>query len=702
MPDHLAPSEHASSTPPYPPFALGVLFVHGIGRQAARETLVSWGDAILETITHATDHRVTARVEQASPGDGSGDHTAEAVAVLSVGEHQPEYWLMREAWWAETFPPPRYSELASWSVRATPWAVALHVAQRYWQRAGEDQGVTRGLALASALLQLVVALALAPLAILVLTLTLVLGLLPIPRLRSFMLSLQSGLVGTIGDSLVFVESPIRASLIRTRILAQLERMIPLCEKTIIVAHSQGAAAVLDALGGIAEPDPSGDSPASPPDAGPVPDTLLTFGAGINQLVSLKVLSRGLPGSMAVNPALFAAGWLLPVIVLFGWLASSLRAGRISLALLGEAFAALVVASALASIVLWGFRRFVWRRQVPDEGAPDGKDRTWPAVIALLAIVAIMIAYANWRHLPLGVVSWLLLAVMAVAGSLARVLSQQLKSVVSAPVRDPAGLARWDDIYASADPVPNGPTRIEGDTVCQPVRTWNQGSILADHTSYWRNLDGFVLRVARACAETAGSHWRDMLADVSTAAEERAQRRVTYLVYARWIIVAAALFALVVLLKRHGATFPLPFELPAETPLWMFSALRWLLVTLLVVLGAWAFTRLLVAPWLVWVRSEQFAVLRGETPDGWPLLQVTLPGIVVSLALHGAWALGNDLSLTAITQSMAADPWGLVARITGLGLMLGLALWRLARPGRRRGPRGPTAALAADRQPGPAE
>ena len=106
-----------------------------------------------------------------------------------------------------------------------------------------------------------------------------------------MLTTQTMLVGTVGDSLAFVESPLRAALIRARILEGLERLKGRCERTVIVAHSQGAAATLDALGGILDHDETVECLAPPPE-GPVPDALVTFGSGVNQLVSLKVLSAG--------------------------------------------------------------------------------------------------------------------------------------------------------------------------------------------------------------------------------------------------------------------------------------------------------------------------------------------------------------------------------------------------------------------------
>ena len=121
-------------------------------------------------------------------------------------------------------------------------------------------------------------------------------------------------------------------MIRTRILKSLKGLIDQCEHTVVVAHSQGAAAALDALRGIT------DSDTKAAKAGPVPDTLLTFGAGINQLVSLKVLSRGLPKRFSVNPAYLGVGAMLGTVMLSGWLVRNLRSGETTMIQVLEATA----------------------------------------------------------------------------------------------------------------------------------------------------------------------------------------------------------------------------------------------------------------------------------------------------------------------------------------------------------------------------
>ncbi len=82
---------------------------------------------------------------------------------------------------------------------------------------------------------------------------------------------QSKLTATVGDSFAFVESPVRAALIRTCILDGLEQLKRRrCKHTVIVAHSQGAAAVMDALGGMTlEPDKKRTDRTPPRDRMPI-------------------------------------------------------------------------------------------------------------------------------------------------------------------------------------------------------------------------------------------------------------------------------------------------------------------------------------------------------------------------------------------------------------------------------------------------
>src|SRR5262249_55520095 len=90
------------------------------------------------------------------------------------------------------------------------------------------------------------------------------------------LAVQSTLTATVGDSFAFVESPIRAALIRECILDGLKRLKPLCVHTVVVAHSQGAAVVLEALGAL---EPSNEKREVAAAWRLVPDALITLWCG---------------------------------------------------------------------------------------------------------------------------------------------------------------------------------------------------------------------------------------------------------------------------------------------------------------------------------------------------------------------------------------------------------------------------------------
>jgi hypothetical protein len=234
-------------------FALGVLLVHGIGSQQSGETLMRWTDTLLDVIRRATDGKVHVSVVEARTRGAGRNERAEAIVRFRFQAHVEE-WLIAESWWAQSFIAPSYGELVSWSVRALPWSAALFIAQRYDSRArGTTEGPARAALVVTAVLQLLLLLALTPFFLAALAVVLLLGWLPLPQLRGLMLSAQSVLTASIGDSLAFVESPVRAAHIRTRILTAFRRLHEQCARTVIVAHSQGAAAVLDAFNGIADP-----------------------------------------------------------------------------------------------------------------------------------------------------------------------------------------------------------------------------------------------------------------------------------------------------------------------------------------------------------------------------------------------------------------------------------------------------------------
>jgi hypothetical protein len=192
--------------------------------------------------------------------------------------------------------------------------------------------------------------------------------------------------------------------------------------------------------------------------------------------------------------------------------------------------------------------------------------------------------------------------------------------------------------------------------------YNRGSILTDHTTYWENRDGFVLRVLHACADTAGSLWRSELPAATDAVERRARWRLNHLRPGRWLVNLGALTVFALLWFRFGDSSPLPVSL------------RFLVLLVLVFAGWTAAGHLLRLPWRRWVRSEQDQVLRGEVPTGVPWRPFLLMGSVLGLVLLLVAAAGRaDASLF---QGSAMGLVGTVAVFIAAGvgfetLVLGL-------------------------------
>ena len=600
-------------------FQLGVFLVHGIGTQRSGDTLVRWGDVLLKTIECATLKKVLATVESAGPRYGPGKGPLEAAVLLDRTEQR---WLLSEGWWADAFPAPSYRELVSWSVRALPWSIASHIAERYWGASSGHWDRARIVALASALGQLLVALALAPLSIGLLGLALLLGLLPVPKIRTAILAAQSTLTATVGDSFAFVESPLRAALIRTCILDGLKRVKQRCAHTVIVAHSQGAAVVLDALGGmIFEQDEETEARAA---SGVVPDALVTFGAGTNQLASQKVLSAGLPTTFGTNPVLGAVGALLGAVGILLWLYLSVQLQQTTLKDILWALLLLLLHIGLVSTVMWALFTLLDRTHADDRVSTIAGGTFGFLIVAGLLL---LIWYGGLAHLPLFPLSMLFVALLSIAGSMRVILSDKMNAIVTAPVRKPPGLARWVDLYASADPVPHGPTRTKDAHESIPI--WNLGSMAADHTAYWGNRDGFVLRVVKVCAETAQSPWSGALPRAPRSVDERAAWRVGFLRMARrstgvtWLVLGAFLWT------RYEASIPLTFDMPGWVPA---APVRLVLLAAFIASAMWATSGVLRWLWNWWVHAEQEAVLAHNQPGG--KSQEWYPHIAVSLMGDG--------------------------------------------------------------------
>jgi hypothetical protein len=603
-------------------FDLGVLLVHGIGTQSSGDLLIGWGDEILNGIRLATGDKVRPTVER---GSIPADDDARAEMEVRLGDS--ERWLFAEGWWAQSFRAPTYRELVSWGFRALPWALAIRVAQRHWQ-AKKQTELEKVLENCRALGVLLIALTLSPIFILVLAFTLLLGLLPIPQLREIILTVQSTLTSTVGDSLAFVESPVRAGLIRTRILEGLAHVTDVCERTIVIAHSQGAAVVLQALGGIEIAKGEAKAPAA------MPDTLLTFGAGINQLVSLSVLGRGVKD----NPAYRALGALAALAAVVGWTYHAIRIHTVTVLQLIEATALYASGLAMFALLMWMAMRLSKRWPVLDK-----------LTVPLLTIIALGGGYfIHLSSLPVTAMAILGFAALILLAALFGFISDDMRATIGAAVRKPAGLERWVDLYASDDPVPNGPILTDASAADESREIFNRGSMFEDHTCYWKNLDGFVLRVVRECANAAKSPWKDDLPPETDILDQRAEWRVGFLRILRWATGAFWLPILAMLWIRWGEQVWIPDDASRWLPA---AAMTWLRLTILALAVAFAARLIggvLQLPWAWWTRYEQKRFMSGKAvPEPWyPLIGmgmfVWIFFLLVWWAVFPEWDAAKDI------------------------------------------------------------
>jgi hypothetical protein len=144
-----------------------------------------------------------------------------------------------------------------------------------------------------------------------------------------------------------------------------------------------------------------------------------------------------------------------------------------------------------------------------------------------------------------------------------------------------------------------------------IPIWNLGSLFADHTAYWDNRDGFALRVARVCAQTAQSPWISKLADEPDSVDKRAIWRGNFLRMARWSTGLTWLVLGAFLWIRHQASIPIPIDLPIWSPA---APVRLILVASFTAFAMWATSSALRWPWSWWVCAEQEAVLAHDKPE----------------------------------------------------------------------------------------
>jgi hypothetical protein len=129
---------------------------------------------------------------------------------------------------------------------------------------------------------------------------------------------------------------------------------------------------------------------------------------------------------------------------------------------------------------------------------------WWLQIVLGLVLPIPLVSVLWTWLDASSAPLVLMAAMFL---IATGLTWMTAQPATAP--DAKAATIWRDLYASRDPVSNGPLfeATTPDAGPVPSRTsdkvWIQRSLVADHTGYWTSTDDFVARLACLIANKAG-------------------------------------------------------------------------------------------------------------------------------------------------------------------------------------------------------
>jgi hypothetical protein len=244
---------------------VGIVFVHGIGSQAAGETLFDWAGPLVRT--------VWAWAEQQAERDGrpfrdpvdwaqvdlSGRSTPllqlaipPALSTPDGSVHPPQFWIMTEAWWAADVKPAGLAEMAAWGrthvgaiIRGIVTGIRASVRRRGQDPTLPDQpGPARSRPLADAfdavaiglLFSGVVAVA-APVYLAIRALKA----LPIKQLQELSTApLDWFLAEWFGDVRILLHDRAQAANLRMRLATTIEKVRNYgAEQVVVVAHSGG-------------------------------------------------------------------------------------------------------------------------------------------------------------------------------------------------------------------------------------------------------------------------------------------------------------------------------------------------------------------------------------------------------------------------------------------------------------------------------
>jgi len=503
----------AAPTPSSKQYAVGVLFVHGMGEQVQGDSVTEMGDALTEWLRKwlGPVEKSVFKIRDAvlrSGGQvlgGEPDHPigGQAHVSVTIGDDSrtppaKQEWRLAESWWATTFRQATLFELVTWAFSAGPWLIASQRAgleNRFRSAAGPNPGTPRRVlnaitALFLTLVAAIVASAVTP----VFLALLVFSLIPIPALTGLVQAIAKNLTGSFGDLLILVRSPVRFAAMAEQVRTDIVEMDRLCDRVIVLAHSQGSAVSWHAIRRTAERDPEGRARI---------DLFLSFGQAFRKLKSLYLVQTG-PGRRKLT--FFGLATMTTVLLL---IAGYNGAGVLAEVIRSKFDLGQIFANADVPLLWFG-----------------------GALLGVLIVQELLVRMANQND---------------AAGELE--IQDEIKDVQ----KSMPGF-QWLDLWASADPASNGPLLAELPKGVESYKIRNVGSTLLDHSMYWSNRTVFVSAVAFAAARLAPASSMGTRERIPRELREAAKvrgRRVTLLLAGR------VLFLVALATTLWGARYHLP-------------------------------------------------------------------------------------------------------------------------------------------------
>ena len=146
-PTEQAGTEAAPGPKPAGQRRIGVVFVHGIGTQVARETLFDWARPIIDVLgewrREYDEAHPEATIGESPVGSASVSDVANPwieVDVPAFAGRDRGQWLLTEAYWAGDVRPPSFTDAARYLLRRVP-GIAFGIAEGYGVR--EDRRADR-------------------------------------------------------------------------------------------------------------------------------------------------------------------------------------------------------------------------------------------------------------------------------------------------------------------------------------------------------------------------------------------------------------------------------------------------------------------------------------------------------------------------------------------------------------------------------